>query len=90
MKHFSSWEVMAVKQHTHTPTAPQTTEEPTMSQTTDLFIETNRMSNEPLEYFGEPIDSTQNQSKLTPELDRIFGEQSVDKQGQEPEGEAQL
>ena len=45
-------------------------EEAMMSQTTDSFEETERMSKEPLEYLGEPHDPFQGTMMLTPELDR--------------------
>ena len=41
------------------------------------------MSDEQLEYFGEPLDQSCNQTTLTPELDRMMGETS---HFDEPEG----
>ena len=55
----------------------------TMSQTTDSFEETERMSEEPLEYVGEPHDQPHEVTTLTPELDRIMG---VPSHFDEPEG----
>ena len=46
---------------------------PTMSQTSESFKEATRMSNELLEYIGEPHDHFQEPATLTPELDREMG-----------------
>lgn len=53
----------------NTPTAPMMAV-PEMSQTTELFEETDRMSDEPLKYIEEPTNHP------TPEFDRIMGEQA--------------
>ena len=44
-----------------------------MSQTTDSFEEMERMSEEPLEYFGEPLDQFPKPTLLIEELDRTTG-----------------
>ena len=67
---------------TKIPMVPQDAQEPTMSQTMNLFGE-DHVSDEPLKYFGEPLDQSCDQTTLTPKLDRIMGETS---HFNEPEG----